>query len=99
MTPDDLRQPPPSDPVIRHILYPAIASVLFFAVATTPVDVLGCRIRGLIAFAIALLSVLAGVGAAVMALQSRLRGDRHSYWWVASALVLTIPAVGLLILA
>jgi lysylphosphatidylglycerol synthetase-like protein (DUF2156 family) len=99
MTTDDLRQPSFKNPVIRHILYPAITSVLFFAVAATPVEALGCRTRGLLAFAIALLSVLAGVGAAVMALRGRLRGDRHSHWWAASALVLAIPAVALIILA
>jgi len=86
-------------PLIRHIALPAIAPLLFFAVAATPVEVLGCRTRGLLAFAIALLSALGGLAAAVMALRGRMRGDRHSHWWAASALVLAIPAVGLLILA
>jgi hypothetical protein len=86
-------------PTVRHILLPSIMPVLFFAVAATPVHVLGCRTRGLLAFMIALVSVLAGLGAAIMALKGRMRGDIHTTWWIATALILVIPAVGLLILA
>ena len=87
------------NPVIRHILLPAVAPILFFAVAMTPVDLLGCRTRGLLAFAIALVSVLGGLGAAIIAIKGRLRGEQHTHWWIASALVLAIPALALLILA
>lgn len=83
----------------RHIALPLIAPLFFFAVAATPVDLLGCRTRGLLAFGIALVSALAGLGAAVMALKGRLRGDRESPWWVLTSLILAIPAVGLIILA
>ncbi len=84
-------------PLLRHILLPAIAPLLFFVVAATPVEVLGCRTRGLLAFAIALASVLAGLGAAIMAVRGRLRSEPNTGWWIASALVLAIPAVVLLI--
>jgi hypothetical protein len=43
--------------------------VLFFAMALFPVDLLGCRTRGLIAFSIAFANGLAGLGAARMALK------------------------------
>jgi hypothetical protein len=42
--------------VIYHVILPAIMPVLFFVVALTPVEVLGCLIRGLIALLIALIS-------------------------------------------
>jgi hypothetical protein len=83
----------------RHILLPSIAPLLFFAVAATPVDVLGCRTRGLLAFIIAFASVLSGLVAAIMAVKGRLRGDSRTFWWIGSALILALPAVGVLILA
>lgn len=86
-------------PLFRHILIPAVTPLLFFVVAATPVEVLGCRTRGLLAFAIALASVLAGLGAAIMAVWGRLRGAPNTHWWAVSALVLAIPAVALIILA
>lgn len=86
-------------PLLRHILLPAVVPALFFAVAATPVEVLGCRTRGLLAFIIALVGVLAGLGAAVMALKGRIRVDRHAIWWIASSVILAIPAVAVLIIA
>ncbi len=83
----------------RHIILPFLAPLLFFAVAATPVHVLGCRTRGLLAFAIALVSVLGGLSAAIMAIKGRLQGDSNSHWWIGSAMILAIPAVSLLILA
>lgn len=44
--------------------------VLFFAVALSPVGLLGCRARRLIAFSLALVSGLAAIGTAVMALRA-----------------------------
>ena len=64
-----------NDRIFRHILLPAIAPVLFLVIATTPVDVLGCRNRGLLAIAVAFLSVLAGLGSAVAGVRGRMKGD------------------------
>ncbi len=73
--------------------------VLFFIVASTPVEVLGCAVRGLIALLIALISGLAALVAAAIGLQGRMRHDRDSIWWVLSTLILVIPVVAMLILA
>lgn len=86
-------------PLLRHILIPAIAPLLFFGVASAPAEVLGCRTRGLLAIVIAFSSVLAGLGAAIKAARGRMRGERHSHWWAVSAVILAIPAVSLIILA
>jgi hypothetical protein len=83
----------------RHVILPSIAPLLFFAVAATPVQTLSCRTRGLLAFIIALVSVLSGLAAAIMAIKGRLRGDSQTVWWIASALILAVPAVAVLILA
>ena len=88
-----------NDRIFRHILLPAFAPVLFLVIATTPVDVLGCRNRGLLAVAIAFISVLAGLGSAVAGVRGRMKGDPAANWWATSALVLAIPAVLLILFA
>jgi hypothetical protein len=85
--------------VIYHIILPAIMPIIFFAVARTPVEVLGCARRGIIAFLIAVVSGLAALGSAIMGVKGRMRKEEHSIWWVVSSLILTIPVIALLILA
>ena len=87
------------NPVSRYILIPALAPILFFCVAATPVEFFGCRTRGLLAFMIALVGVLAGLGTAIMALRSRLRRDPEGSWWIISSLILAMPAIAVLIIA
>jgi len=83
---------------LHHVIIPSLLPIAFFAVAATPVEVLGCRNRGLLALLIAFVSVLAGLAAAVRAVQGR-RGEADSSRWVVSALILAIPPVALLFLA
>ena len=77
--------------------------VLFFVVASTPVEVLGCFMRGLIAMLIALISGLAALGAAVIGAKGgakgRVRHDRNRIWWVMSTLILVIPVIAMIVLA
>jgi len=84
---------------IYHAVIPAIMPAIFFLMVATPVETLGCLMRGLLAFAVALSSGLAALGTASMGLRSRIRGDEYAPWWVISTLILTIPVVALLILA
>jgi len=79
--------------ITKHVLIPAIVPAIFFVVALLPVEILGCRTRGLIAAIIAIVAGLLGIAAAVRALMGRLRGDAHSSLYVASALILAIPAI------
>lgn len=88
-----------SEKILRHIWIPAIAPATFFLVAAMPVEVLGCRNRGLLALLIALVSVLAGLAAAVRGVQGRRRREVDSGRWTVSALILAIPAVALIFLA
>ena len=84
---------------IAHILYPAIMPALFFLIALTPVEVLGCRNRGLLAFLVALASGIAALVCVVTALKGRMRGEADNGRWIISTLILTVPVVALLILA
>jgi hypothetical protein len=85
--------------VFRHVLLPAFAPVLFLVVATTPADVLGCLTRGLLAVAIAFLSILAGLGAALAGVRKKMRDEPDAHWWATSALILAVPAVLLIVFA
>ena len=87
------------NPLYRHIIYPALMLLLFFAVALSPVGLLGCRTRGLLALAIALACGISAVFAAIKALKSRLRGDADSQWWMITTIILTIPVVAMIIMA
>jgi len=84
---------------IYHLIIPLIMSIIFFIIAGTPVEALGCRTRGLLALCIALMSGLAAVGAAFMGAKGGMRGDTLATWWVASSIILTIPVIALIILA
>jgi hypothetical protein len=81
------------------MILPAIVPALFFVVAATPVELLGCRTRGLVAVMIALVGALAGLGAAIMGVMGRRRGDPDTGLWVVSSLILAIPAVAVIIIS
>jgi hypothetical protein len=83
----------------RHIMLPAILPLIFFAVGLSPIDVLGCRNRGLLALAISFVSGLLALGAAFMGIKEKTQNSSGSYWWVLSALILAIPVVGMILLA
>ncbi len=85
--------------ILYHILIPAFMPVLFLVIAATPVEVLGCRNRGLIAFIIALISGLASLGAAIMAIRGRMRNEPDTIRWIITSLILVIPVIALIILA
>jgi hypothetical protein len=82
--------------IVKFLVLPGLVPILFFTVADTPVDLLGCRNRGLLAVMIALAGMLASLGAAIMGAKGRMRRDPQAHWWVVSALVLAMPAVAVL---
>ena len=85
--------------VIRHVVVPAMMSVAFFSVALTPVALLGCRNRGLLALLVASASGLWSISAAIAAVRRRARGDADAGWWAIRSLVLSAPVVAMLALA
>ena len=85
--------------ILSHVIVPAPMPLLFFAIAFTPVHVLGCRARGLMALAVAFISGLAALRAAVVAARKRSQGDTDAMWWIVSASAMTVPVVALIIIA
>lgn len=83
----------------KYVIIPALMSMVFFAVAFTPVSVLGCRTRGLLAVSIALVSGLTGIGTGVIGLMKRIRGDAEATWWMVTTALLTIPVIGMILMA
>jgi len=59
----------------------------------TPVSLIGCANRGLIALGVVLISLVVGLVVALSAIRSRRNGDTDSGWLAVSALILAIPAV------
>jgi hypothetical protein len=81
------------------MILPAMMPAIFFLIAATPVETLGCFTRGLLAALVALVSGLAGLGTAIMGASGRSRRDVYAPWWVVSTAILVIPVIALLILA
>lgn len=79
--------------IAKHVIIPAIVPAIFFAVASLPVELLGCRNRALIATLVAITAGILGIVAALRALMGKVRGDTNSFLWMASALILAIPAI------
>jgi hypothetical protein len=78
-----------------------VASLLFGAVAATPVAVLGCRNRGLLALGPGhrLRQCLCTLYTAIKCGRCSHRHDPQSTWWLLRTLILAIPPVALIILA
>ena len=85
--------------IAYHILIPLLMPVAFFSIALTPVHVLGCLTRGLIAASIALVSGLAALTATVIGTRQRARGGIRSLWWIISTAILVIPVIALILMA
>lgn len=82
--------------LVRHVLLPLLAPVAIVGLYFTPVTMIGCANRGLAAFGVALLALLGGTAAAMMALRSSRRLDPEWQWWALSSLILALPAALLL---
>jgi hypothetical protein len=85
--------------IIYHIIAPALMAAIFFAVALAPVQVFGCRNRGLMALLIAFVSGLAAATTTVIARKKSSQGDKTAIWWMVAALILMIPVVALILVA
>lgn len=85
--------------ITKHAVIPLIVPAIFFVVASLPVELLGCRNRGLIAALLAIAAGLLGIVAAVKGLIGKVRGDSNSFLWMASALILAIPAIFIVVIA
>ena len=77
----------------RHVLVPTIAPLAIVGLYYTPVALMGCVNRSLVALAVVLASLLVGIATGLMGLRARSRNDRSSPWWMATTLILALPAL------
>jgi len=85
--------------IAYHVIAPAILPALFFGVAFTPVGVLGCVNRGLIAMLISLISGLLALATSIRGAKGRLRSEPGAFWWLGSTFILVIPVISMLVMA
>jgi len=87
------------NPLISYILITAIMPVLFFLIALSPVEVFGCRTRGLLALLIAFASGIAALVTTIKGARERAQVDSNARWWMISTLVLVIPVIAMIVMA
>jgi len=85
--------------ILAHFVVPAFIPALFFGIASTPVSLLGCRTRGLLALLVTLLGALAALAAAARGIWEKRRNGPYAVWWLVSSLILVIPAVYIVAIA
>ena len=75
---------------------PALAPITLIGLYFTPLTVIGCATRGLLALTVALASAVGAFVAIGFGIRAQRWGDPSSSWWIATAAILTVP-LGLLI--
>ena len=84
---------------IKLLLLSVIIPLLFLAVATTPVQIFGCRNRGLLAFTLALISLLFALVSTIKGAKNRVKDKSNYLIWLICTVILALPAIYILILA
>lgn len=79
--------------VVKHIALPAIAPVAVIALYVTPVGLIGCVNRGLLALAVVVTSLLAGIVMGLFGLRARRDDPGSRWWWIGSMCILMLPAL------
>ena len=82
--------------VLRHVVLPATAPAALVGLYFTPVAVIGCATRGLLALAVVLVSAAGAFAAIGLGIRAQRRRDPTSTWWMLSAAILTVPLALLL---
>ncbi len=78
--------------LIKHIILPAIAPAAIIGLYFTPVSLIGCKNRGLLALGVVLVSLIIGIMAGLIGMKAG-RGDPKSrWWWIATMVILAMPA-------
>lgn len=78
--------------LIKHVALPALAPLAVTGLYFTPLTVVSCVHRGLLAVAVTLVSAAAAF--VTVGIGLRLQARRApSHWWIISTLILTLPLV------
>jgi len=77
-----------------NILFPLLVPLSFLAIASTPVEVFGCAMRGLIAVLIALIGPIIGIVFAILGMKKSIE---EKLWLLLTIFILSVPAFYLVI--
>jgi hypothetical protein len=80
------------DRLAKHILLPAVAPAIVVGLYFTPVALVGCANRGLLALGVVLVSLVAGIATGLVGIKARRRDPGSRWWWIASMSILALPA-------
>ena len=78
---------------VKHILLPAIAPAAVVGLYFTPVALIGCANRGLLALGVVFASLITGIAVGLIGIKERRRDPRSRWWWIASLAILAAPAL------
>ena len=85
---------------VKHVLLPSLLSIGFIGIASTPVAVIGCRNRGLLALILAFAGAIGALVTSAIGAKARRLGDDDRWkLWLISTIILMFPPIALLILA
>ena len=80
--------------IVRHVALPALAPAAIVGLYFTPLSVIDCVQRGLLALAVVTASTLAALATAWFAARARrhaAQDPRPARWWLVSTLILLLP--------
>jgi hypothetical protein len=78
---------------VKHIVLPIVPALAVIFLYFTPVDLLGCVSRGLVALAVVTVALLAALVTVGVGLSKRIKGEPDSAWWIVSTVIFTVPAL------
>lgn len=76
-----------------HVVVPGLATLAVVALYLTPVTIIPCVTRGLIALGVVFGALLAGFATSGLAFIARSRKDPLAFWWIVSTAILVIPGI------
>jgi len=82
--------------VVRHIVLPALAPASIVVLYFTPLTLISCVNRGLIALAVAFVSLVVGIVLGIIGIQAVRRDPESRWWWIGSMFILLLPMLLLL---
>lgn len=77
---------------LKHVALPSMAPAAIVALYLTPVSLVGCANRGLMALGVVFSALIAGIAVGIIGLRVR-RDGRPTVWFSISILILVTPAL------
>ena len=77
---------------LKHVVLPSVAPAAIIALYFTPVSLVGCANRGLMALGVVFAALIAGIAVGIAGLRAR-RDGGPTVWFSVSIVILVIPAL------